>query len=230
MRSVSITICRGAGFELAMLEGGVVKKLILNDLDYGVFAVWWNILNQPDALIDKIVQFKPTHSAYFEAQQLIQSDYRHLDLLDAAWVTLLVNRLAYSGISKANPLGGKNGTLEALTARWNPSALTKRIQTIHQFSDRIELHCEDAAEFVEEMFWLSGCSLFLDPPYFKKGKALYSLFYTEKDHEKLAHTLRVLHHGFPNSDIIVTYDYDKYIEDLYYAADSKEIIGRDYSI
>lgn len=70
----------------------------------------------------------------------------------------------------------------------------------------------------------------IDPPYFQKGKLLYNHFFKEEDHINLALLLRSLHHGFPNADIIVTYDYDTLIDNIYYAADKREIIGRQYSI
>lgn len=220
----------GGSFELAMLEAGVVKKLRLNDLDYGVYAVWWCILYMPDMLIERIQAFKPTHKVYFEAQALIKTDYRHLDLLEAAWITLLVNRLAFSGIAKANPLGGKKGTLNALTARWNPTTLIKRISAIHELAPNIEISCVNAIEFIEDTFLSNSTTLFIDPPYVEKGQALYNQFYTEQDHMELAFVLRTLHVGTPSADILVTYDYNDWLERLYYAIDHSEVIGRNYSI
>ena len=55
-------------------------------------------------------------------------------MVDAAWASLLVNRLAYSGIFKANPLGGKHGSKQQLLSRWNPTELIRRIKTIHEMS------------------------------------------------------------------------------------------------
>lgn len=220
----------GGSFELAMLEAGVVKRLRLNDLDYGIYSLWWTMLYMPDALIERIKTFRPNHKAYFEAQALIKTDYRHLDMLEAAWITLMVNRLAFSGIAKANPLGGKNGSEESLVARWNPDTLIKRILRIHEMSEAIDIHCENAVRFIEDYFWDDGATMFIDPPYFLKGKDLYNQFYTKKDHDELAWTLRSLHYGFPNADIIVTYDFHEYIEDIYFLVDQKEVVGRQYSI
>ncbi|MGE7983735.1 DNA adenine methylase [Solibacillus sp. NPDC093137] len=220
----------GGAFEISLLEAGVAKKLILNDLDYGIYSLWWTILHMPDTLISRIESFKPTHKAFFQAQQLIKSDYRHLDMLEAAWITLLVNRLAYSGIAKANPLGGKNGDIKSLTSRWNPRTLISRINGIYALADKIEIHCEDAVTFIENHFWEENATLFIDPPYFEKGHALYNLFFTEKDHINLAWTLQTIHDSFPSSDVIVTYDFHDFIDGIYNKVEQREVIGRQYSI
>ncbi|MFY0521098.1 DNA adenine methylase [Lysinibacillus sp. UGB7] len=220
----------GGSFELALLESGITQKLILNDLDYGIYSLWWCMLNSPDALIDRIYSFSPTHKAFFEARRLIKNDYLNLNMIDAAWITLMVNRLAFSGIAKANPLGGKNGSKDNLISRWNPLTLEKRINKIHSMAENIEIHCEQATTFIENWFWDDNATLFIDPPYFSKGKFLYNQYFKEEQHISLALLLRALHYGYPSADIIVTYDYNKFIDNIYYATDKREIIGRKYSI
>ena len=219
----------GASFELAMLESNVVEKLVLNDLDYGIFSLWWSIICVPDELIARLQAHTPTHQDYFKAQQYIKKDFQGLDCVEAAWATLLVNRLAYSGISKANPLGGKNGDTIALLARWNPSKLIERIRHISSMADKIEIHCLDACEFIEEVYWDTDSTLFIDPPYVAKGKDLYPLYYTKKDHQHLAFVLDNLYKGMPGADIIVTYDHHEIITNAFEYPDY-EILNRTYSI
>lgn len=220
----------GASFELAMLEARLAKRLLLNDLDYGVFAVWWATLNMPEELIYRIRSFQPTHAAYFKAQEHIKLGYDRLDLMDAAWYTLLVNRLSFSGIARANPLGGRNGDINALTSRWNPATLAKRINAIHEMAHLIDLSCLDAVEFIEGAFWSDHTTIFIDPPYVEKGKDLYNIYYTQRDHIRLSVTLDSLHIGTPASDIIVTYDYNEWLQGLYRGPDNELIVGRKYSI
>lgn len=220
----------GGSFELALLEAGVVKKLMLNDLDYGIYSLWWTMLHMPDELISRIEKFRPTQKAYFEAQALIKTDYRHLNFIEAAWITLLVNRLAYSGIAKANPLGGKNGNKDSLAERWNPDALIHRIKNIYSMAESIEIHCEDAVKFVEDWYWNENATLFVDPPYYSKGEQLYNLFYTEQDHINLSFVLQTIHIGFPSADVLVTYDFHEFIDGIYSQADERILIGRRYSI
>lgn len=219
----------GGSFELALLDAGVIETLHINDLDYGVYSVWWTILYMPYTLIDKINFIKPNHKDYFTAQALIKSDFKGANPLEAAWATLLVNRLAYSGIAKANPLGGRNGTNEALLARWNPTELIKRIEHIHSMADLITITQENAVELIQEAYWNDEATIFIDPPYVAKGKDLYNCFYTERDHIELCVQLDLLHQGMPGADIVLTYDNDEWLRKLYVYPD-KFIIGRTYSI
>jgi DNA adenine methylase len=160
--------------------------------------------------------------------QLLNLDYSGFDLIESAWASLLVNRLAYSGVSKANPLGGRKGSQKELLSRWNPTNLIKRIEKIHSLSDKIEITQENAVELIEEAYWQDDATIFIDPPYVKKGKDLYHCFYTEKDHRKLAYLLDTLYFGCPGADIVVTYDYNEWLNTLYDYPE-REIIGRKYS-
>lgn len=60
---------------------------------------------------------KNSRADYIKAQQNIRSGFKGMNMLEAAWHTHVVNRLAYSGIPKANPLEGKKGTQEQLLSR-----------------------------------------------------------------------------------------------------------------
>ena len=107
----------GCSFELAMLAAGVIHELHINDLDKGIYSFWWTIKNNPGFLIKKISGAVPTYQKYFEAKTIIKSGYEGVNLQEAAWYVLLVNRLSYSGILNANPLGGKAGGTEQLLSR-----------------------------------------------------------------------------------------------------------------
>lgn len=219
----------GGSFELAMLHSGVIQQLHLNDLDFGIYSLWWTILHAPSELIYRVHSAVPTHHDYFEAQSIIKSDFFGVTMLEAAWSTLLVNRLAYSGIARANPLGGRKGKQKELLSRWNPVEIESRIRTIAAMSDRITISNMDALELIEEAYWDESHSIFIDPPYFAKGKDLYNCYYTQKDHTMLCVLLESLHRGMPGADIIVTYDYHEQIQNLYHLSEDV-IIGRHYSI
>ncbi|MCM3716596.1 DNA adenine methylase [Alkalihalobacillus oceani] len=175
----------GGSFELAMLHAGAIEHLHLNDLDTGVFALWYLMKHYPDELIQRLEIFRPTHQDFFQAQALIKDHYHGADLVDAAWAALIVNRLAYSGIAKANPLGGRHGSHAQLLQRWNPADLIRRIKRIHAMSDRITITNEDAYELIEEAYWDQQSTIFIDPPYFRKGKDLYPCYYEKDEHLNL---------------------------------------------
>lgn len=113
--------------------------------------------------IQRIKSFNPSERAFKKAKISVLEGYKGLDTKDAAWAMLIVNRLAYSGIVKANCMSDPG-------ARWNPDSLIRKISAINQHSEHIFISNMDACEFIEEMYWYSYATLFIDPPYFKKGK------------------------------------------------------------
>ncbi|RUT38704.1 DNA adenine methylase [Paenibacillus anaericanus] len=205
----------GGSVEFACLQAGVIQRLELNDYDFGIYSLFQLIKTFPDSLILEIRKRKPNHDDFRKAQQVIKSDYSDCDMLDAAWSLLLVNRLAFSGIFKANPLGGLKGDTNTLLSRWNPDDLCKRISLIHKMSDRFNVSNEDALTFIEENYWNDKATLFIDPPYYKQGKNLYLHYYKEEDHLELATLLDTLYKETPCADILVTYDDDPFIERIY---------------
>ncbi|TVX85655.1 DNA adenine methylase [Paenibacillus agilis] len=219
----------GGSAELALLEAGVIDKLILNDKDVGIYALFWVIKHMPEELVKRIRSCKPTHRMYFDAQQVVKADYVGCTLIEAAWITLLVNRLAFSGIYYANPLGGRHGAKEELLSRWNPEQLCSRIETIHHLADRYEILNQDACELIEEEYWRPTTTIFIDPPYVAKGKSLYRHYYDESEHYRLQLLLDSLHSGTPGADIILTYDNAPLIERIYQYP-SIEKLCRVYSI
>ena len=159
----------------------------------------------------------------------MKSNYQNCTINDAAWSTLLLNRLAYSGIYSANPLGGRTGTKESLLSRWNPDDLCKRIKRIYRLGEQITVSNIDACQLIEEEYWSPDTTLFLDPPYVKKGKQLYRCYYTREDHLDLKFLLESLYHGVPGADIILIYDNDPLIEQIY-SLPTIETVSRIYSI
>lgn len=219
----------GGSVGLALLKSNVINNLILNDLDYGIYALFTLIKENPNVLIEKIKNYEPNHQDFFDYQKKIFDKYKDCSMLESAWSLLLVNRLAYSGIYKANPLGGRRGTQNSLLQRWNPDGLINRINKIHSISEHITVLNLDAKSLIEEVYWKPNTTIFVDPPYFNKGKDLYSCYYNEEDHIELSLLLDSLHQGCPGADMILTYDNNKFIEEIY-KYPSIEKVNRVYSI
>lgn len=213
----------GGSVEFALLHAGIVKQLKLNDYDFGIYSLFQLIKTFPGALIIEIKKRKPTHEDYIRSQAIIKSDYANCDMFEAAWSLLLVNRLAFSGIYKANPLGGIRGDVDTMLSRWNPVDLCKRISTIHSMADRFSVHNVDALEFIEEQYWNDNSTLFIDPPYYEQGKNLYLHYYKEDDHLALQQLLDSLYKDFPCADLLVTYDDVSFIEQIYEYPNFKRI-------
>ena len=212
----------GASVGLSLLLAGKIKEFYLNDLDFGIYALFQCIKDFPWMLIDKISMFEPCKKAFLQAQATLKNGYDNLDIIDAAWNLLIVNRLAFSGIPKANCMSN-------LSSRWNKNTLIKRILQIHGHSEHLHVSCTDACELIEEMYWRPNTTIFIDPPYKGKGKDLYMKYYENNDHNNLAFLLDELYKGMPGADMLLTYDNSDYIRQLYQYPEMEEI-GRIYSI
>lgn len=218
----------GASVGLSLLEAGAIEKLHLNDLDYGIYALFTVIFSDPGPILERLDHVTPTHEMYFESQRRILSNHHYDNLYDAAWDMLIVNRLSFSGISKANPLGGKNGTQKELLSRWNPATLKKRIERLWALRDAVSVSNRDALEVIEEFYWDEETTLFIDPPYVDKGPVLYTKSYSDNNHVDLCVLLESLYATCPGADIQLYYDNSDLVKDIYSLPEIIEI-NRRYS-
>lgn len=223
----------GASLGLSLLDAGVIQSLVLNDADPLVFRFWRSVLYSPGYLLSRLrLDSAPTHEDYWDAKRVVEAVQAGQMVADdaAAWAFLLVNRLSFSGIQSAHPMGGKHGTQQQLLSRWNPEALIRRIERIHAMSDRIEVRRIDCCTFLEAFAaWYPRATLFVDPPYYVQGPVLYPTAFGPKDHERLADLLNNLYRQFDGPDIILTYDDVPEVRKLYPYA-QVERLERAYSI
>lgn len=207
----------GASLGLSLLEAGKIGKLVLNDLDPLVYNFWAVILERTDELLDMLQGVSPTMQDYWAARERIRNPGAPDSIrTELAFDFLLLNRLSFGGIITANPICGKNGSDADLRQRWNPDALTQRIEAIRRMRENIQLTRLDARElFLDNSGWLpASCTIFIDPPYTAAGKRLYRKTFSD-GHKELAEILNVFHCSWPGPDIIITYDDCPLVRKLY---------------
>lgn len=61
----------GSSVGLALLKANVINNLVLNDRDYGIYALFTLIKENPYLLINRIREYIPTHEDYFRYQKII---------------------------------------------------------------------------------------------------------------------------------------------------------------
>jgi DNA adenine methylase len=137
------------------------------------------------------------------------------DELSLGYATFFLNRTNRSGILTAGVIGGKNQDGKwKLDARFNTKDLIQRIEAIAEKRDRITFTEMDAVHFLQT----HGKALpkkslvYLDPPYYLKGKDLYTHFYEHDDHVSVAKSVPKCLKGKP---WIVSYDDAKPIHEMY---------------
>ncbi|MBL7729872.1 MAG: DNA adenine methylase [Chitinophagaceae bacterium] len=179
----------GAGAALELLLKGYVKKIVLNDADFHIYAFWDSVLRDTDNFLRKITDTKITIDEWRKQKQIYQN-FHHEDILNVGFSTFFLNRTNRSGIlSKAGPIGGhmQNGNFK-LDVRFHKTNLSNLITRIADNSAKISLYNEDAITLMKRLrleLQRRTSFLFLDPPYFEKGKNLYLNFYELENHIEL---------------------------------------------
>jgi DNA adenine methylase len=202
----------GCGLALALLFGGFVSDIHINDVDYSIWSFWCAVLNDSEELIEKMYKTKVTLTQW-RRQRTIQKDQK-ADKMAMAFSTLFLNRTNRSGIIKnAGVIGGLSQSGDyTIDCRFNKDELARRIRRIRKYRGRIHLHRKDAVAFIRHVKSELPRDTFLciDPPYFSKGSSLYTSFYNPEDHvEVAAHILKL------KNPWVLTYDACDEIRKLY---------------
>jgi DNA adenine methylase len=207
----------GAGAALNMLFDGTFRHIHINDADYSIYAVWYAILNHTQEFIEKL-ENTPVNITEWQVQRAIYLRGRASGVVDLGFSTFFLNRTNRSGIIyKAGPIGGQDQTGNyKIDVRFNKEELKRRINAIAAQAEHITLTNEDAVGIIRnlEQYHPDTADLFiyLDPPYYNKGKTLYLNNYDHFNHQTLANAVANL-----DDDIIwlISYDNVDQIKDMY---------------
>ena len=200
----------GAAVALSLLFEEYADHVHINDVNRSVASFWRAALNRTDEFCARIEAVKLDVSEW-DRQREIQR-HPHPDDLDLAFSTFFMNRTNRSGIINGGIIGGRDqsGTWQ-IDARWRPKDLVDRIQKIGRFRDRITVTAMDAEDYLRDILpKLTRPFLYLDPPYYGKGRRLYQDFYEHDDHARIAESVLCLKQPW-----IVSYDATAEIEALY---------------
>lgn len=183
----------GAGVALELLFDGHATHIHINDLDPAVFALWSAATTDPDGILKLLRDTPITMDQWHYWRSVMLDQGPELSLAERGFATLFVNRTNRSGILKGGVIGGKaqTGTYK-LDARFNKDMIAARLERIALNADCISVYCEDAflllgraPEFLPEQ-----SLIYLDPPYYVKGRGLYRNFYKHDDHLQIAQLLQ----------------------------------------
>lgn len=178
----------GSGIALNLLLHSYASCIHLNDLNASVYAFWRAVLDDPDGLCKAISDAKVTMDEWQRQKAIFLSPANHTPL-EVAFSTFFLNRTNRSGIIWGGVIGGKDQSGPwKLDARFNKAELVSRIQRIALYRSRIRLYNLDAAELIASVLPTlpKKTLVYLDPPYYVKGKGLYENHYLHDDHVKIA--------------------------------------------
>ena len=111
----------GAGAGLELLYRGVVKRVVINDLDRSIYAVWTSMLDRTDDFLKRLEATPLTVDEWMRQREIYRArDEMDLDMLDLGFATFYLNRTNRSGVLRGGIIGGleQAGTYK-MDARFN---------------------------------------------------------------------------------------------------------------
>ncbi|NBB17671.1 DNA adenine methylase [Caulobacter sp. SLTY] len=202
----------GAAVAWELLLTGIVRRVAINDLNRPVFEFWQSVLHRTDDLV-KLIENTPVNmETRAEAKRWLMTP--NANGLTLGFATFFLNRTNRSGILNGGAIGGKDQSGPwKLDARYNKQDLVERIRRIARARNRIDLSNLDAVEFLDQKAksWPRKTLIYLDPPYYEKGRDLYYNFYKHDDHANVAFAT----HRLKDVSWVVSYDDAGPIHDLY---------------
>jgi len=172
----------GSSLAISLLLQGLVSKIHLNDIDPAIYSFWWSVLNMPDSMAELIAD-TPLTIDEWRRQKSIYSSGLQAGRLPLGFATLYLNRTNHSGIMNGGPIGGTRQTgIWKMDARFNRNELRRRIEKIASHRKFIRIYRKDALAFLTDHPFSHDAVVYMDPPYFGQGKALYYNAYDLSDH------------------------------------------------
>ncbi|MGY8681530.1 DNA adenine methylase [Bradyrhizobium sp. UFLA05-153] len=178
----------GAAVALELLFHDYVSSIHVNDLSRPVFAFWNSVLNDTERLC-KLIKDTPLTMREWDRQRFIFSNANRYGDLRLGFATFFLNRTNRSGILNGGVIGGRDQAGPwKIDARFNKDGLMERIESIAKMRKRINLTSMDACTFLRSKAndWPPKTLVYLDPPYFAKGRDLYYDYYHPSDHAQVA--------------------------------------------
>jgi DNA adenine methylase len=213
----------GAGVALTLLLTGCIGSIYINDRDPCIAAFWQSLLDAPSKFIDEIERCDISMDNWFyyrkiyDKANLTKENLTKKSRFELGFATFFLNRCNRGGIlPHAGPIGGRNQSGQyKLNLRFKKDVLIQRILLIENKCYQITFTDYDALYFLK---WIEKSSLppintflYLDPPYYQRGKELYLNYYNHNDHFTLAKTLKT----FNFCKWFMTYDDCVQVRELY---------------
>lgn len=182
----------GAGVALELLFHGYASHVHINDLDPAIHAFWVAVTRDAEGLL-KLLHDTPVTMKQWHHCRAVMCGEQPADAVERGFSTLFMNRTNRSGILKGGVIGGKAQAGDyKLDARLKKDVLAARIERIAVHSGNITVYCEDAKQLLLRCteFLPPKSLIYLDPPYYVKGRGLYRNYYGHDDHVTIAEVLQ----------------------------------------
>lgn len=178
----------GAAVGLELLFQEYVDRIHINDLSKPVYSFWKAVLNNTNELC-RLIKNTRLSVASWDRQKRIFANPADHSYVQLGFATFFLNRTNRSGILNGGIIGGRDQTGPwKIDARYNADELIFRIESIAKMRRRIRLTRSDALALLQHHLpkWCHKTFVYIDPPYFERGRELYYDYYKPSDHVALA--------------------------------------------
>jgi len=183
----------GAGIACDLILSGIVQRAIINDADKAVWAFWNSILTEPERFCRIIDKISISIAEWKRQKEIFKSELT--DTFALGFATFYLNRTNVSGVIKGGVIGGQTQQGKyKISARFTKKTLIQRIESIASHAESFSLYNYDAIDFMNTILPSVGKNVlvYLDPPYYEKGQALYRNYYNDNDHKIIAQYIKRL--------------------------------------
>jgi DNA adenine methylase len=181
----------GAGLAIKLLTTGFVERVSINDIDQSVYAFWISALFNTEKFC-RLLERTPVNIDQWHRQREIWEKADFDNALALGFSAYFLNRTNRSGIIEgAGPIGGYDQKSKwKIDARLVKQKQIENIKALSRHASQIDVTNLDALEYLQRKITKQNSLLYLDPPYFVKGRKLYKNFYEPKDHIEIANLLK----------------------------------------
>ncbi len=225
----------GASLSLELLASNHIETTTLIERDPLVYSFWKCVRRHPAKLCDRLWKLNISINTWnkFQKYRAPGADSK-FDLLDLAVAGIFFNRVNFSGVIGAKPIGGMSQSSDyAINCRWNTESLVDKICTIAKYGSRIRVCQGDAFSFlrrskqrIAKQTKKGKALIYIDPPYYVQGWKLYRYFFEDQDHARLADYLDKL-----DTPWLCSYDDHPRIHELFAGPERKIVpINLQYTV
>jgi DNA adenine methylase len=204
----------GAAVALELLFHGYVENIHINDLSQPIYTFWVSVLEHTDDFC-RLIMDTALNVETWDKQKAIFGRQDASDKLSLGFATFYLNRTNRSGILNGGIIGGRDQRGSwGIDARFNRRDLIYRVSEIAKLRQRRRLSSLDALQLLRygASLWPEKSLLYLDPPYYVKGRDLYYDYYSHDDHAAVADHVKT---AMGNLNWMISYDDVPEIRTLY---------------